>query len=849
MPELGNLYNILTLEQKNGYADNAVIGGLEVFVTNLAKRRGAELDPSQNERVSELVQLLTGYKGATPENRREMVERAIQLTQSEAQRSRSNRKRGGQQAPREVRSSGPTTDLTRRQRNRVEESPPTRAAVAVAQPRGELSIPEPPAEVEEDVRTRTARGQEDSFGLDADVVRLQNVGPAHGKKLSNLGVRTVRDLLYLFPRRYDDFSKLKTISELVYGEEATISARVSVVNTREVRGHFHITNVLLADQTGSINATFYRQPFLAKRLRPGTQIVVSGRVERDLNRLGFKHPEWEPLTKELLHTARIVPVYPLTEGVSARWLRKTIRGVAEYWANKIPDALPRSLKQRAQLIDLDEALREIHFPSNMDALAQARRRLAFEEFLLIQIGVLRQRRKWKSIQGRMLSLPPEFLDKFADRLPFQLTGAQRRALEQILREIEQPVPMSRLLQGDVGSGKTVVAAAAMLVAVANGAQAVLMAPTEILAEQHFKTIRSIVERQSRENGHAPRVDLLIGSMRPREKAAVHSMIASGEVSIAVGTHALIQESVTFKDLAFAVIDEQHRFGVTQRSALRQKGYTPHVLVMSATPIPRTLALTVYGDLDLSLLDEMPPGRQKISTKWLDPRERERAYAFIRKQVAEGRQAFVICPLIEESEAIDARAAVEEYERLNKEVYPDLRVGLIHGKLRAAEKEAVMNHFGDGDIDVLVATSVVEVGIDVPNATVMLIEGADRFGLAQLHQFRGRVGRGAHQSYCMLLADKSGSTSDERLKVIEETQDGFRLAEEDLQLRGPGEFFGTRQSGLPDLRVAKLSDVKLLEEARSAAQEIFEQDPELEKSEHQLLKQNVKEFWRGEGDLS
>jgi ATP-dependent DNA helicase RecG len=426
-----------------------------------------------------------------------------------------------------------------------------------------------------------------------------------------------------------------------------------------------------------------------------------------------------------------------------------------------------------------------------------------------------------------------------------LTGAQKRTMDDILGDIQREQPMSRLLQGDVGSGKTVVAAAAMLAAVENGAQAALLAPTEILAEQHYKTLSSIFEKQ----GKPPRLARLVGSMKNQEKDAVRAQIAAGEVDIAVGTHALIQEDVQFKELALAVIDEQHRFGVEQRGIIRAKGYHPHILVMSATPIPRTLALTVYGDLDLSIIDEMPPGRQEIRTKWLGPRERERAYAFIRNQVKEGRQVFVICPLIEESETIDAKAAVEEYERLSKQVYPDLHIGLIHGKLRPAEKDATMNAFHDREIDILVATSVVEVGIDVPNATVMLIEGADRFGLAQLHQFRGRVGRGEHQSYCLLLAEKSGSTSDERLRVIESTQDGFRLAEEDLKLRGPGEFFGTRQSGLPDLKIAKLSDVHILEQARQVAQELFERDPELKAPEHKLLAAHVDEFWKGKGDLS
>lgn len=851
MSPFESLYKILTHEQHLGCKNASVIGGLENFVDNWAERSQNIDDDLQNERVNQVAACLRGYTDSDPEARRVMIQRALSLTRDAGAGRQPHRSRTSTSSLREEQKAGKPRGAAEAIKQTTSSIEATSAALAVVGPAVMPPAPsaEASAEVEAKEATKQAPAREFSFGLDAPVARLQNVGPSHARKLANLGVNSVQDLLYLFPRRYDDYSNLKTISQLMYGEEVTIKAKVSVVNTREVRGNFHITNVLLVDQTGSINATFYRQPFLAKRLRPGTQIVVSGRVDRDLNRLCFKHPEWEPLTKELLHTARIVPVYPLTEGMSARWLRKLINSVVDYWAGKIPDALPNEVKLHAKLMDLDESLREIHFPSDLEQLTLARRRLAFEEFLMIQIGVLRQRRKWRMQPGKPLEVPEGFVERFTGSLPYRLTVAQQRALREILQDIQQSAAMSRLLQGDVGSGKTVVAAAAMLVAVANGAQAVLMAPTEILAEQHYTTILGILEGLNGALGINPRVELLVGSLRQREKAGIHEMLATGAVNMAVGTHALIQEPVTFQNLAFAVIDEQHRFGVAQRSTIRQKGYNPHILVMSATPIPRTLALTVYGDLDLSVLDEMPPGRQRIETKWLEPRERERAYAFIRKQVAEGRQAFVICPLIEESEAIDARAAVEEYERLRKEIYPDLQVGLIHGKLRPAEKDAVMDAFREGRIDVLVATSVVEVGIDVPNATVMLIEGADRFGLAQLHQFRGRVGRGAHQSYCMLLAEKSGSTSDERLKVIEKTQDGFLLAEEDLKLRGPGEFFGTRQSGLPDLKVAKLSDVRLLEEARRLAQELFEQDPDLGAPAHQLLKQEVLTFWRGEGDLS
>ncbi|MGB9879916.1 MAG: ATP-dependent DNA helicase RecG, partial [Anaerolineae bacterium] len=509
-------------------------------------------------------------------------------------------------------------------------------------------------------------------------------------------------------------------------------------------------------------------------------------------------------TGDLVHTGRLVPVYPLTAGLTARRMRSLTKSAVEEWAPQLVDCLPQALRQSYNLVDIVTAIQQIHFPDSWDTLARARQRLCFEEFLLIQLGVMGQRIAWQKQPGRSMVVDQAMLNAFMNALPFQLTAAQQRALREIMEDLQRPHPMSRLLQGDVGSGKTVVALGAMLVTVANGMQAVLMAPTEILAEQHYKTLTTLLQNAANAlQGHVAtaarvmaqaRVGLLIGSLSPAEKEERRRQIANGELDIIVGTHALIQEGVNFKDLGLAIVDEQHRFGVTQRAALRQKGYNPHMLVMSATPIPRTLALTIYGDLDLSVIDELPPHRQKIITRWLAPRERERAYAFLRAQIEKGRQAFIICPLIEESEKIEAKAAVNEYERLRDEVFPDLRLALLHGRMKSADKEAVMARFRNGEYDILVTTPVVEVGIDVPNATVMLVEGADRFGLAQLHQFRGRVGRGEHQSYCLLLAESPSFDAEHRLKIIETTHDGFLLAEEDLKMRGPGEFFGTRQSG-------------------------------------------------------
>jgi ATP-dependent DNA helicase RecG len=560
------------------------------------------------------------------------------------------------------------------------------------------------------------------------------------------------------------------------------------------------------------------------------------------------------LEKEQIHTGRLVPVYPLTEGIKAKWLRRLIKRTVDYWTKRVPDYVPRQVRESLNLPDLETTLNQIHFPDNWKAVEKAQRRLSFDEFLLIQLGVLRQRRIWRSRPGRALNANPALLEAFIASLPFTLTAAQKGTIDEIASDLREPQPMSRLLQGDVGSGKTVVAAAAMLIASASGTQAVLMAPTEILAEQHFKSLSALYQQADASKtpdtfSLHPRVRLLTGSVTGTERQQVYADIASGAADVIVGTHALIQKGVEFKDLALVIVDEQHRFGVEQRAALRQKGHNPHMLVMTATPIPRTLSLTVYGDLDVSLLDEMPPGRQPIQTQWFLPRERERAYSFIRNQVEKGYQAFIICPLVEGSDRVEAKAAVEEYERLQKTIFPDLKLGLLHGRMKGQEKEAIMAQFHRKEMDILVSTSVVEVGIDVPNATVMMVEGANRFGLAQLHQFRGRVGRGEAKSACILLSDTPSEESVERLRAIESTQDGFKLAEIDLEMRGPGEFFGTRQSGMPPLRMAKLSDQRTLEEARQAAKDIFAHDPELQNPDHRLLSRKLAEFWQDQADLS
>ena len=801
------LSRILTMEREQGCPDRVVIGGLGKFLPFWIKeaQEGAR-SPELSHLVRSVIVLLEGYGQRDRQARMQAVEQALQLLGQAAELSQAE---------------PPPPPAT--------PPPPRPAAPPAARP----------------PRTQT---------LDQPVTTLRGVSTTYAKRLERLGVHTVRDLLFLLPRRYDDYSSLKRIDQLVYGEEVTLVGTVWDAKTRQTRSGLHVTSCILADCSGTIEVTWFNQPYLASRLRPGREIVISGRVEEYLGRLTFQSPVWEPLEREQLHTARLVPVYPLAEGISARWLRRLVKTALDTCVSQIVDPLPPALRSQAQLIDLAGALRSIHFPRDRAALEQARRRLCFEEFLLIQLGVLRKRHTWQS--RRAAPLPPDpVVERFLASLPFQLTPAQRRALTQIGQDLASSAPMSRLLQGDVGSGKTVVAVAAMLQAVAAGLQAALMAPTEILAEQHFDTVCRLIGELSltRASGQAQepvRVALLTGSLRSRDKAALREAIGRGEVDIVVGTHALIQEGVQFARLGLVVVDEQHRFGVHQRATLRQKGegeLVPHLLVMSATPIPRTLALTIYGDLDVTVIDELPPDRKPVRTFLLSPRERERAYSFVRKQVEEGHQAFVICPLIEESDRLETRAATEEYERLQEEVFPDLRLALLHGRMRADEKDAVMAAFRSGEHDVLVSTAVVEVGIDVPNATVMVVEGANRFGLAQLHQFRGRVGRGEAPSCCLLLSDSNDDQALERLRIVERTSDGFALAEEDLRLRGPGEFFGTRQSGLPDLKVATLSDARILEEARQAARTLFEADPGLDLPEHGLLRQRVRDFWSEEAE--
>lgn len=835
---LMKLSKMLDLEREGNFEDKAVIGGLETFVATW--RKEATQSGHAPQLVEDIASLMADYSAADNRKARIVIIEKI-ATSLSAESRRPQRSRPAEMKKAEAPAPDSRAPDTSHETKIEREQPPA--------PSRQESLPRP---------HRQGEDRDDTAGLKALVTTLPRINTVYAKKLERLGVETVQDLLYLFPRRYNDFRNLKKINQLAPGEEVTVIGMIENVHEKQTARGLTVITAVVTDGTGTIRATWFNQRYLMRRLQPNRQIVLSGKTDLYLGRLVMQSPEWEALEKELIHTNRLVPVYPLTHGISGKWIRKLMHKTVDYWADRLPDHLTAETLQRAELMPLSMAMSQIHFPDNKESTEKAKHRLAFDEFLLIQLGVLRQRRRWRREQGRALKINETILETFRRTLPFELTKAQDVALRQILQDIQRPEPMSRLMQGDVGSGKTVVATAALLMTAADDCQAALMAPTEILAEQHYKTINHLLKglsipfESADANGRTERevrVELLTGSVPKSERDRIIQAVASGEIDILVGTHALIQDDVHFSALALVIVDEQHRFGVAQRGALRQKGYNPHMLVMSATPIPRSLSLTIYGDLDLSIIDELPPGRQAIETRWLQPEERERAYSFIRSQMDKGRQAFIVCPLVEGSDKIEAKAAVDEFERLSKEIFPDMRLGLLHGRMKAAEKEEAMEAFHRHEIQILVSTSVVEVGIDVPNAAVILIEGANRFGLAQLHQFRGRVGRGEHHSYCLLLADSDSTGSRDRLQAIEDSQDGFALAEKDLEMRGPGEFFGTQQSGLPSLKLAELGDLFTLVKAREEAQLLTENDPELSLPEHKLLARRLEEFWTWGSDLS
>jgi len=880
---IGRARKVLQHEQRTHHQDQAIKpGGLQAFVvrwadetSELLKQAGQDIKP-----VYQFAEYLESYRQQDP------VQRAINLRAALAildeldgheraleQPSKTTEQPRAQPRPRtpDVASAATLPAPPRREPAAAQVAPQSKEAKAAP-------TPKPPREA-----VHLDAGMSASHAalalLQADITAVPGVGPTVAAKLHGLGIRNVRDLLFYFPREHRDYSKLTKIAHIPFNEVTTTMGLIWESKNVVGNGKRTRTSASISDDSGKISVTWFNQPFLLKQLKAqqGAYLVVTGVKQRFGNKVEFTVRSHEfPEQGDLLSTGRLVPVYPLTEGLSAKSLRRFAKWVVDRYAAMLPDPLPFWVRSEGRLVVLPEAVAQIHYPESETALESARRRLGFDELFLIQLGMQERRSRWQyeaprgnafAIDLARVFIDPPAQDKppadvaeqapqdaqddlpgatlwspitsdqpFEAMLPFRFTPAQRRVIQEISGDLAKDQPMSRLLQGDVGAGKTAVAAAVLLIAALNGYQGAIMAPTELLAEQHARSISAMLEP------FGIRTVLLTGSLRSRERALGRAAIEQGTAMVAIGTHALIQEDVNFQRLGLVVVDEQHRFGVEQRDALRQKGYHPHMLVMTATPIPRTLALTLYGDLDVSVIDQMPPGRQTIISRWRTGNRRDEAYTLIAREVAEGHQAFIIFPLIDESESLAVKAATVEYERLSREVFPDLRLGLLHGGMKSADKDDTMRRFRDHALDILVATSVIEVGIDIPNATVMVIEDADRFGLSQLHQFRGRVGRGNDQSYCYVLSADAGPQAAERLDIFQNTLDGFKLSDADLKLRGPGDFMGVRQSGMPELRVASLSDTPLIELSRSLAEKLWQRDPYLRQPEHAALRERMHLFW-------
>ena len=675
------------------------------------------------------------------------------------------------------------------------------------------------------------------------VTILKGVGPAKAKQFANLNIFTLRDLICHFPRGYEDRTKLVTIEKLEPDVPACFRAMVmNTPRTAQVRKGLDITRVQVADHTGRLNITFFNNRYVSENLLYGQEYIFYGAVSGDFIGYNMTNPVFEALDSPAVTTRRILPIYPLTAGLTNAALLKAVRQALAI-CDPPAEILPEAVRNRYGILPAERAYSAIHEPASMAEAELAKKRLIFEEFFVFSAGLslMRASRAEKKTE-RYQNVD---LTDFHNALPFTLTGAQMRAVAEILVDFQKGAPMNRLVQGDVGSGKTMVAAAAAFCAARNGRQSALMAPTEILAEQHYGSLSRLLEPLGITTA------LLTGSMTTREKREVRERLASGQVQLAVGTHALLTDATKFAKLGLVIADEQHRFGVAQRAKLSEKGEDPHLLVMSATPIPRTLALLMYGDLEVSILDELPPGREPVDTFLVGESYRARINAFIRKQVAEGHQCFVVCPAVEENEELGMKAATVWADTLQQTVFPDLRIALLHGQMKAAEKEAAMASFARGEADVMVATTVIEVGVDVPNATLMVIEDADRFGLSQLHQLRGRVGRGKAKSFCILTSHNRNPETQQRLKALCKTTDGFKIAEEDLALRGPGDFFGQRQSGLPTFRVANLSyDLQTLKEAQEASAQWIDMEGTADTPEAIALRERIGDlFARAEGTMN
>ncbi len=787
------LYKFLKLEAQKGFNNKAIIGGFESMIPawqDRAFQAGAD-----QEKVIDIVSLFEPYTNSDIETRKKIIRSALEIIKDPS--------------PAPVNSS---TD-----------SPQQASKSLSYQPKAVF----------------------------APLTVIQGIGEKMAVKLEKLNLHTIYDLLHYYPRRYNDYSHLIPIRDLKPGDEVTISGAIQTIQKRKSKNkRVQMVETILGDGTGNIWITWFNQPWLTNRLNIGTQIVASGKVDTYLGRICLNNPEWEPVNTDHLHTNRIVPVYPLTAGIQQKWLRERVFQAINFWTEKIKDYLPEKIQQKEELLTLNQALQFVHFPASQKDLERARERLSFDEVFFMQLGVIRQKREWQAAAAGTYEMDQSLLEKEIGNLPFQLTDSQHTVLSEIQADLRSGQQMNRLLQGDVGSGKTVIARFAMEIVLRCGKQAAFLAPTAILAQQHFTTIRSMLLKDKVIDEEE--IALLIGDTPEKQKEKIRTGLSSGTIKIIIGTHALLEDPISFQALQMVVIDEQHRFGVSQRAILRSKGENPHILIMSATPIPRSLNLTIYGDLDISILNEMPGGRIPVETYLLHPFQKEIAYEKVREQIENGFQAFIIFPQIEgdEDEMSSTPAVIPGYEELVEKVFPQFRIGLLHGRLKQEEKDSIMSQFRNKELNILASTTVIEVGMDIPNATIILIEGANHFGLAQLHQLRGRVGRGEAQSFCYLVPDEDMKMENERLRKMTETNDGFELAEFDLKTRGPGDFFGTRQSGYRGLKLANISDIKLITRARDEAEALIERDPELENEENSALRLELENLWNAaNGELS
>lgn len=673
--------------------------------------------------------------------------------------------------------------------------------------------------------------------INTNLQYLKGVGPARVEVLNKMGLFTIEDIIEYFPRTYEDRGVYKKISELIDGETATFHAVISSsVNENRVRRNMTIIKTIAKDETGTVILTWFNQPYIKNQLKVGEEYTFYGKIKNTLGRVEVQSPVFEDINK-MKNIGRIIPIYPLTNGITQNVFRGIVENAMSATKGQYQEALPEWVRSENELVDIDYAIKNIHFPEKLQDFEKARYRIAFEELLMMQLGLLRFKEEGNENYLGIAFDKDEKMDELLNSLPYKLTNAQMRVWKEIDSDMKSSKSMNRLVQGDVGSGKTVVATLAMFKAVKNGYQAALMAPTSILARQHYEGISRMLEP------FGMTVELLTGDVTKKKKGIILERLKSGEIDILIGTHALIEENVEFKNIGLVITDEQHRFGVRQRKILSSKGQSVDTLVMTATPIPRTLAIILYGDLDISIIDELPPGRQKIDTFAVRRNMEERVNNFIKKEIDAGRQAYIVCPLVEESEEMDGIKSVTEQLEYYKKIFSDYKVEMLHGKMRPKEKDEIMMRFKNGEINILISTTVIEVGVDVPNSTLMIIENAERFGLAQLHQLRGRVGRGKFKSYCILKYDSKSDVVQKRMDIMQKTNDGFVISEKDLELRGPGDFFGTKQHGIPEFKVANLFvDVPILKKAQQVANTILNQDSEMQLKENYVLKQKINKLF-------